>query len=614
MRPDLREPGSAGDASLWGGLAVVQNRLRFQRSLDGAAFGGWLGVGLSGLWLAGWLLRLAPLPHPALLLIAPAVGLLLSAALAVRSFRPTETELALVVDRLLGSREAVVTSLGAGAGRLAGRVHRDAQRALEDAAPRLRAGLPLRPPRRLLALPLGILLLAAATLLPRAPERLTPAGPAGDPTAEAERPQDRKETLERELGVELPEDLDAEFAELIDAMKRGGDAEALAEQAQDLAEKLDRHREELSQGGAAEALQQAADALADADGEAARDLEDAAAQGDLDAAKDAIDRMRERMKNQPERQQEQAARELEKAAERASAGGMPGLGDALREEARKAREARRGAGGSGNSGQGEGPGQQGGQGGQEGSQSSEDGQKAGQEGNGQGGQQGSQGGQQGQGEQSGQGGGAAGQGGGQQAGDGAQQRGGGQSGGQGGGLGEYLEQLDQQGLGGDGLAQQQQQMEMSQGLGQALGGAAGRVGKGQMGRGGRGNADGTGWGAGSEHTDEDKGNHQTDGQGFQDMDRQVEGRTSHWTTEYGQDHEEKRLEGVDALATSVAVPLGDGPVDVETMRLRGSDERSGSPLLQAPPGYREAAEEAIQGEGIPRHYRDQVKNYFDAIR
>ena len=69
-----------------------------------------------------------------------------------------------------------------------------------------------------------------------------------------------------------------------------------------------------------------------------------------------------------------------------------------------------------------------------------------------------------------------------------------------------------------------------------------------------------------------------------------------------------------ALATSVAVPLGEGPVDVETMRLRGSEERSGSPLLQAPPGYREAAEEAIQGEGIPRHYREQVKDYFDAIR
>jgi len=61
------------------------------------------------------------------------------------------------------------------------------------------------------------------------------------------------------------------------------------------------------------------------------------------------------------------------------------------------------------------------------------------------------------------------------------------------------------------------------------------------------------------------------------------------------------------------VPLGDGPVDVETFRLEGSQERSGAPLLQAPDGYREAAEEAIDGESIPRAYRDQVKTYFDAI-
>jgi hypothetical protein len=614
MRLDPPTTGPSGRASLRGGLAFVRSRLRFQLGLDGAGAGGWVGVALSAAWLGGWLLRILPLPHPALLLIPIAAGLTVSTWLAVRGFRPTDTDLALVVDRLLGSREAVVTSLDAPTGGLGRRVHHHADRALKDSTPILKQGLPLRLPPSLRALPLGLLLVAMMLWIPRAPARLAPAGPAGDPSAEAASLQERKDALERELGVELPEDLDAEFGELVEAMKRGGDAEALSKQADELADKLERHRQALSEGGAAQALKEAANALAEADGDAAQDLEDAAQSGDLDAAKEAMERMRERMENKPEKEREQAARELEKAADRAAAGGMDALSDALKEEAEAARQSRRGGGGgSGQSGEGEGAGQQGSQGGQQGSEGSpEGGQQGGQQGNQQGGDKGSQGGQQGSGQQQGQGGGAAGEGGGQQSGEGGQQEGGGPPGGQGGGMGEYLEQLGQQGLGGDGLAQEQKQMDLSQGLGQALGGAAGRVGPGQGGQGG-GDTPGSGWGAGTTHTDEDKGQH-ANATGFQDRDRQVEGRTSSWTTEFGQDHDEQRLDGVKALATSVDVPLGEGPVDIETLRLRGSDERSGEALLQAPPGYREAAEEAIQGEAIPRHYRDQVKDYFDAIR
>ncbi len=613
MRPEPAPPGPPGGASLNGGLALVRRRLAAQRGLDAAAVGGWIGLGVGGLWLAGWLLRWLPLPQGGLLGLPVLVGAVLTAIVAIRAFRPSRTDLALIVDRLLGSREAVVTSLEAGRGGLADRVHAHADRALEDAAPRLRAGLPLRPSRPLLALPLGLLLLAAATALPRVSPTLKPAGPAGDPVAEAERLQERKEALERELGVELPEDLDAEFSDLVQAMKRGGDAQALQDQAKELAAKLEAHREELGSGGAAEALEQAAEALADADADAARDLQDAATEGDLDAAKEAIDRMRERMEQRPQKEREQAAKELEKAAERAAAGGMPGLGDALKQEAQRAREAKRSAAGSGEGGQGEGAGQQAGAGGEDGSPGGQQDQKQGQQG-GEGAQEGQAGGEGGTGQpgqQGGEGSGESGQGGAQSPGQQGQQGGAGESGGQGGGLGEYLEQLEKQGLGGDGLAQQGQRLD--EGLGQALGGAAGRVGEGRSGRGG-GDGKGTGWGAGTSHTDEDGGNHDTPGMGHQDMDRNVEGRTSSWTTEYGQDHDEQRLEGVKALASSVAVPLGDGPVDVETMRLRGSEERSGQTLLQAPPGYREAAEEAIEGEAIPRHYREQVKNYFDAIR
>ena len=587
MRLDPPTTGPSGRASLRGGLAFVRSRLRFQLGLDGAGAGGWVGVALSAAWLGGWLLRILPLPHPALLLIPIAAGLAVSTWLAVRGFRPTDTDLALVVDRLLGSREAVVTSLDAPTGGLGRRVHHHADRALKDSTPILKQGLPLRLPPSLRALPLGLLLVAMMLWIPRAPARLAPAGPAGDPSAEAASLQERKDALERELGVELPEDLDAEFGELVEAMKRGGDAEALSKQADELADKLERHRQALSEGGAAQALKEAANALAEADGDAAQDLEDAAQSGDLDAAKEAMERMRERMENKPEKEREQAARELEKAADRAAAGGMDALSDALKEEAEAARQSRRGGGGgSGQSGEGEGAGQQGSQGGQQGQQS--------------GGQQG-QGGSQTAGGQGSQQGGESGQ------------EGGGQGGGQ--GLSEYLDQLDQQGLGGDGLAQDEAQSQLNQEMEQALGGAAGRLGEmeGATGNQGAGDGEGASWGAGRSHTDEDGGNYDTAGVGHQDMNRQIEGRTSDWVAPFDQQHAPERLEGIEAVATTVDVALGEGPVDVETFRLSGSSERSAAGLVQAPAGYREAAEEAIQGEGIPRAYRDQVKEYFDAI-
>lgn len=616
MRPGSPTSGSTGSELLRPGLDLVRRRLRLGRMVDAAALGGWIGVALSAGWIAAWLLRLLPLPNPAALLIPLVAGVAWSCLRAGQAFQPTDGDLALIIDRILGSQEAVVTALEEAPGPLAGRVRRDAHEAVLDADDRLRAGLPIRAPRRLLLLPLGLLLLAGLTQLPRLPERLSPAGPAGDPAAEAEALQNRKEALERELGLELPEELDAEFAELVEAMKRGGDADALADQAKELQDKLDDYRDELAESGPGKALEEAADALAEADGDAAQDLKDAAADGDLQAAKDAVDRMRERLENKPDKEREQAARELERAAEEASKSGMPGLSDALKQEAQRAREAKRGANGSGTQGKGQGAGQKGQQGdGQQGDDGQTGSKSGGQQANAQGGEQGQQGdagqGQAGQGQQGQQGAGQSGQGAQQQSGQGGQSGGDGKPGGTGGGMSDYLDQLGDEGLGGDGLAQQQKRMEMSQGLANALGGAAGRVGEGKSGL-GQGHGEGIGWGAGTSHTDEDGGN-QASEQGFQDRDRNVEGRTSSWTTEYGQDHDEKRLQGVKALAASVEVPLGEGPVDTETFRLRGSEERSGGALLQAPPGYREAAEEAIQGEGIPRHYRDQVKKYFDAI-
>ncbi len=175
-----------------------------------------------------------------------------------------------------------------------------------------------------------------------------------------------------------------------------------------------------------------------------------------------------------------------------------------------------------------------------------------------------------------------------------------------------MRQLQQQGIDGAAIAEAQRQNELTQRMNGALGGAQSRLGQKGDGQGQGGDPQNpASWGAGTSHTDADQGNHSTDGVTHQDMDRQLSGRHSSWTVESFQDFDEKRLQNVKAVTASVDVPLGDGPVDSESFRLNESNEQAGSPLLSAPADYRAAAEEAIDGEGIPRAYRDQVKDYFD---
>ena len=606
MRPVLAQP--LDDA-----VATVRARLTTRRAVRWAVLGGWAGAGLSALWLGGWLLRLLPLPHYAWLLAPLGIAAAVAAVVGRSTFAASDADLALLVDRLLDSDELAITAMelrgGEAAGALAGQVLADSELALEGRRVELRGGLPVGPPRHVRFLPLALLAVAAMTFLPRLPEPTRTAGPAGDLTEEAERLEQRRRELEQELGVELPDELDAGLADLVEAMKNGtvGKDEA-AQKAQELSDALG----ELTgrEGdGVAEALEQMARDLEGIDPELAEDLKDALDEADLEQAQEAVERMRERMEQASPEERERAARQMERAAEQAMKSPLPGLGGALQSEAGRMRQ-QAGGGGSQNEG-----GQQGGE------QPS---------GEGQGGQGGEQGGEQGGQQQGSQGGQSEGQGG-QQAGGGQQEGGGqtgggsgqqpgGQQGGEGGGSGgsglsEYLQQLEEQGLGGDGLAEQEAQSELQQQMEQALGGAAGRLGgNGATGQQGRGQGDGApSWGAGSDHTDADSGTFDTAGAPHQDMDRQVDGRTSDWVVPFDQDHAPERLDGVEAVASTVDVPLGDGPVDVERFRLQGSQERAGAPLIQAPDGYREAAEEAIEGEGIPRAYRDQVKTYFDAI-
>ncbi len=559
------------DAPLAAALAALGRRLRALRMARGAVAGLWPGLGVAGVWVLAGKLALVADPVPGRLLPLVAVvlgGSALGALAGALKPLPGVEDSALLLDRLLGTDEAAATAVGLEGGAapadLVAALHERLDQDVDPADPRLLAGLPFRSPRRTRLLPVLLALVVGAAFLPplRAPARHAP---SHDAAAEADRLVERKEALERELGAELPADVDQAFDDLIAALRKGDAGRAEAERK---AERLDEALEGMKKGegeGVAGEMERAQDALEGVDVEAAEDLRDAAREGDLASAADAVERMRERMKKREPREQERAADALKKAAEAASKAGADELADALKNEAERT------SGGGSNPQSGDGGGES-------------------QPANGPSG--------------------APGEGGSEPQGgpEGGEQR-------PGDGLAEYLRALEKQGLG-QSLGEAKTRQEMASRLQGAMEAAGANPyeagpGDGRTGRGGR--SDGTAdWGAGSTHTDEDQGSRPEGGE-HELMNRQVDGVHRDWLTEYGQDHAEKRLEGIQAVTQTVDVPIGDGPVDVEFMRRTGSDERSGKALVQAPEGYRAAADEAIDGEGVPRIYREQVKTYFDAI-
>ena len=551
-------------ARLDAALGWLRARIGRRTAVRFASLAAWGGAVLGLVLLLAWQQRWLDLPHPALLLAPTLVFTALG--FVAGSLRPTpdRRELALLLDSLLDSDEAATAAVEMHErGLLDDTDVRDSRAAgvvaRLDAAlvppSTLADRLPVRPARHLRLLPLLLVATLLGLLLPRAVRAPTPRTP-GDLAEEAERLEERRKQIEEEHDVELPDELDAAFDEVVAAMKDQDEATA-SKKADELREKLEEFaQEQQEQAGDAAA---AAEAMEQVDQELAEDLQDAARDGDLSAAADAVESLRERLGQQGQGAQETAARELERAAEQAAQAGRDELSDALREEARRAREqAEKGS-----------QGQQG----QQGSQSQQ-------------GQQGSQTqqGQQGQGQQ------------GQQGSD---------------GLAEYLRQLDQQGVGGDALAEAQRQMEAAQELNGALGGSSDRIGQQQGQGGGQGAGQQPSWGAGTSHTDRATEGFSLDGAAHRDMDRQVDGSYSDWTVTEHSDYDEQRLEGVNALTQSVKVPLNDGPIETLSRRKQDGSETSLTPLSVAPESYRRAAEEAVGGESVPRAYRDQVKQYFD---
>lgn len=569
-------------------LAVAARRVRARQVLRGAFAGVGVGLGValiaavtSRLWWplpfgVGWLL---PIPV-ALGLVGGLVGGLLRPGLAPR-------ELALLVDRALGTDERLVTAL-----HLADDPRREPILAGLDAssARTLRERLPVRPPRRARWL---LALAAAVVIVPFLPQRASSgaaAGPSGPLAAEAQRLQERLAEIAAEHPVPLPEPIEADVEALLDDLddERLSTDEAIEridELQRELAaaeDELARTRDELA------ALEAAADALAD--DPQTRELGDAMADADLDAAARAARELGDALDEASPEQRRRAGEALKEAAERlrgADDPAMQPLADAMQRAGEQASgQGRQGQGEQGQRGQGE--------------------QGQGEQGQGQG-EQGQ--GQQGQGEQ-GQGEEGQGQ-------EGAGDR-----------MNELADELARNRELAEQAARDREALQRSQKLNGAMEASRQRLGKptevasGQSSASGTGDGQGQGEGegdgrsvamAGQGHTWEEQAGEATSGP-HQDADRTSDRDQGRAIDDFRRLYAPVRLDGAQSLVAEVEgqVDAG-GRMDTMPTRLQGAEEQSGRHLIQAPERYREAADRALTTERVPPGYREAVKNYFDSM-
>lgn len=118
------------------------------------------------------------------------------------------------------------------------------------------------------------------------------------------------------------------------------------------------------------------------------------------------------------------------------------------------------------------------------------------------------------------------------------------------------------------------------------------------------------WGTGS--TNEASPNQPVGSSGNQ-SDRQSK-ETSDWVEAYEALYESTRLDDAKGRSTRVGGLIGEGEhVAVPVWTTAGGPGDSQLPLLQLPPSYEQASEEALASETIPAGYRDSVRRYFESL-
>jgi hypothetical protein len=522
--------------------------------LRGAAYGGWGGAIAAALVIAAsrlWWFDLLPpawVAGLALFAIASGVGAIVGALRPILA----ERELALLVDRALGTDEVLVTLLhlestsGASAG-----VRADLERRVADLPPDP-TGVASGPPRHARWLPIAALVAALLLLIPARP----PIGvPATVLAAEAQRLAEALQATPdlppeiKQAAADLLKDLQAgaltdeeaaqRLRDLQDALKKF-DA-SMADSQADLAA-IDEAARALSEPALAEPLDAAAGALADAlerqdlaeAGRAADALADALSQASADdrqSAGEALQQAGEALSNASSPQLKRAAEALKQAGdELQKSTGQPGTGaDGAAEKALRDLKDKLG-----------------------------DGRELAEK------------------------------------------------------LSQDRERMRQSQEANGALEASRQRLggEPDAPAGQASGSGTGAPGTGMDA--GIGPGEGP-TNAGRGHTWEDEGTFDTVG-GHQDSDRTSDRASGKVADDFEAFYDPQRLEGAEGLVVSVDGMIDDsGHFDTIERRLTGSDEKAKRALVDVPDVYREAAERALTDDRVPPGYRAAIKDYFDTM-
>lgn len=510
-------------------------------------------------------------------------------ALAVGSvaglLRPVldERELALLVDRALGTDEVLVTLLHLEEeGQAPPAVQSDLERRVA-ALSGVGSGVASGPPRHAWLVPVGAIVAALLLLIPQRPDAVRTADT--DQTEieeEAERLEDALEEIEQEHAEALPDELQDQLDSLMDDLNDDAltpeEAQARIEQLQEELAEWEKNLEESS-GGDADALEEAADALREADMEdeateaAMEELADALEDTDLEGAAGAVEDLMEQLEGASAADQQKLGEALERAGEAmkgASSEELKAAGDALQQAGQDMQD--QAGEGEGENGEPNGDGTsarerledlreqlQNAEGLQERLQSDAEKLKKSQEMNG--------------------------------ALEASRQRMGGEA------------EVAQGEQGED--AQVGQGQGQGQGLGEPSTGLDAPIGVGEGGS--------QGSQPGGNHTWEDEGTFDTT-QGHQDENRLSDRTAGEHVDDFEAFYDPVRMADAEGLITSVQGQLDEsGHIDSLPTRRTQGDETAARKLLDVPDQYIDAADEAVNNERVPPGYRAAVKDYFDTM-
>jgi hypothetical protein len=547
-------------------IAAARRRIRRRRIARGATIGAWVGVAVAVAVLAAsrlwWWSALPPAWAVALALLALAAGIgaLIGASRRVLG----ENELALLVDRAMGTDEALVTLLHLErSGSDLPAVRADLERRVAE-LPGRDVGVPSHAPRHARWLPLAALVAALILLIPARPPLAPPVGPTAEEAARLAEALEKNEAL--------PSEIKEDLRSLIEGLEDGTISDEEAEQRlRDIQEALRAFDETMADAKEdLDALSEAADALAGAEGlppeaeAAAEQLAEALEQGDTEAAAEAARKLADAIEQGTPEQAAAAGEALSKAGEALSEASSPELramGDAL-SEAGQGLTPQQGAGEAG--------------------APSPDAQRQ-----------------------------AA-----DKLRDAAGKLGDGRA------LAERLQQDRER------MRQAQEANGALEASRQRLGGEpsepggeAGQAGEGEGGM--RGEA-GTGLDAamqgppdtseaGRGHTWEDQGTFDSP-PGFNDADRTSARNSGKVLDDFESFYDPQRLEGAEGLIVSVEGMIDErGHFDTIERRLTDSSEKASRPMLDVPDVYTDAAERALTDDRVPPAYRAAIKDYFDSM-